>query len=83
MTPSDLRAWQTQMGYTQQNAAQALGVSLATYKRWLVAGPTRLADLACSALAAGLGGKTFTPGTDLPLLPIGYEAAMSVFPHGT
>ncbi len=52
MTPADLRAWQAHMGYTQQAAAQALGVSLATYKRWLVAGPTRLVELACATLLA-------------------------------
>ncbi len=57
MTPEDLRAWQAQMGYqTQQHAAAALGVSWATYKRWLVATEVpRLTALACAALAAGLG----------------------------
>lgn len=55
MTPADLRDWQKTMQLTQLGAAQALGVSLATYKRWLVAGPTRLAELACAALLAGLG----------------------------
>lgn len=56
MTSSDLRAWQTQMGYqTQQHAAAALGVSWATYKRWLSAPEVpRLTALACAALAAGL-----------------------------
>ncbi len=55
MTPADLRTWQASMGYTQQAAAAALGVSLATYKRWLVGEVPRLASLACAALAAGLG----------------------------
>lgn len=55
MTAKELRDWQATMGYTQQAASAALGVSWATYKRWLVAGPTRLAALACAALLAGLG----------------------------
>lgn len=55
MTPADLRTWQTYMGLTQAGAAQALGVSLATYKRWLVGDVPRLTALACAALAAGLG----------------------------
>lgn len=54
MTPADLRAWQAHMGYTQHQAAEALGVSLATYKRYLVAGAGLTVALACSALAAGL-----------------------------
>lgn len=52
MTPSNLRAWQVHMGLTQLAAAQALGVSLATYKRWLVGEVPRLAELACSTLSA-------------------------------
>ena len=57
-TPADLREWQAQMGYkTQQDAAAALGVSWATYKRWLTAPELpRLTALACAALAAGLDG---------------------------
>lgn len=58
MTPADLRAWQASMGYdTYAIAAAALGVSRATYARWL-AGPgnvPRTTALACAALAAGLG----------------------------
>lgn len=56
MTSSDLRSWQVQMGYqTQQHAAAALGVSWATYKRWLTSPEVpRLTALACAALAAGL-----------------------------
>jgi len=54
MTADQLRTWQAAMGLTQQQAAVAIGVSLATYKRWLVTGPSRLAALACAALAAGL-----------------------------
>lgn len=64
MTPADLRAWQVQMGYkTQQDAAAALGVSWATYKRWLTAPELpRLTALACAALAAGLPLWPFRPG---------------------
>lgn len=56
MTPYDLYAWQAKMGYqTQQHAAAALGVSWATYKRWLTSPEVpRLTALACAALAAGL-----------------------------
>ncbi len=57
MTPAELRAWQAQLGYTYDTAATALGVSRATYARWL-AGPgdvPRTTALACAALAAGLG----------------------------
>lgn len=55
MTPADLRAWQAHMQLTQAGAAQALGVSLATYKRWLVGEVPRITELACAAIAAGLG----------------------------
>ena len=34
MTTAALRAWRECMGYTQQQAAQALGVSLRTVKAW-------------------------------------------------
>lgn len=54
MTPSDLRAWQAHMSMTQSGAAQALGVSLATYKRWLVGEVPDGVGLMCAALAAGL-----------------------------
>lgn len=54
MTPDDLRAWQSAMGYTQQQAAEALGVSWATYKRYLVGEVPLAIGLACAALAAGL-----------------------------
>ncbi|MBC3931963.1 helix-turn-helix domain-containing protein [Undibacterium curvum] len=63
MTPDNLRAWQSQMGYTQAGAAEALGVSLATYKDWLT-GKSRTTGrpvtidrrtaLACAALVAGI-----------------------------
>lgn len=64
MTPAELRAWQSRMGYTYDTAAQALGVSRSTYAEW-VAGRSRttgkpitisrLVALACAALAAGIG----------------------------
>lgn len=63
MTPDELRAWQARMGLTYDTAAQALGVSRATYAEW-VAGksrttgkpitPSRTVALACAALEAGL-----------------------------
>ena len=57
MTPADLRAWRAAMGYTQPQAAQALGVSLRTVKAWEAgfAAPPAFLPLACAALAAGLG----------------------------
>lgn len=58
MTPDDLRAWQARMGHTYDSAALALGVSRATYARWL-AGKTvpRIVALACDALTAGQGAR--------------------------
>jgi transcriptional regulator with XRE-family HTH domain len=63
MTSEDLRAWQAQMKFKQQQAADALGVSLAAYKDWL-RGVSRNSGkpieidkrtgLACASLAAGL-----------------------------
>ncbi len=57
MTPADIRAWRAAMAYTQQQAAQALGVSLRTVKAWEAgfAAPPAFLALACAALAAGLG----------------------------
>ena len=57
MTPADIRAWRSAMGYTQQQAAQALGVSMRTVKAWEAgfAAPPAFLPLACAALAAGLG----------------------------
>ena len=54
MTPADLRAWRAHMDYTQQQAAQALGVSLRTIKAW-EGGETAvpaIVPLACEALSA-------------------------------
>ena len=57
------------MGYTQAQAAEALGVSLATYKDWLH-GKSRTSGnpikidrrtaLACAALVAGIAEYTST-----------------------
>ena len=57
MTPADLRAWRAAMFLTQQQAAEALGVSLRTVKSWEAgfAAPPAFLALACAALAAGLG----------------------------
>ncbi len=45
------------MSLTQQQAAEALGVSLRTVKAWEAgfAAPPAFLALACAALAAGLG----------------------------
>jgi hypothetical protein len=56
MTPADLRAWQALMGYTQEAAAEALGMSLSGYKK-LVGGVCKIdhrTALACAALRQGL-----------------------------
>lgn len=64
MTPADLADWRASMGYSQRTAAEALGVTLATYQRlergtnWAdgaAAHIDRRTSLACSAIAAGLG----------------------------
>ncbi len=64
MQPEDLRAWQSHLGYTTRSAAEALGVSPATYQDWIngrsrsTGKPitiSRIVGLACAALAAGLG----------------------------
>lgn len=54
MTGEQLRAWQARMGWTQQQAAERLGVSWATYKRYLVGGAGRTVALACAAIEAGI-----------------------------
>ena len=56
MTPADLRAWQTQMGYTYETAAEALGISRSGFAK-LLAGDhpiDKRTALACAALAAGM-----------------------------
>ena len=63
MTPADLSAWRTHMGYTQRKAADALSITLATYQRmergadWETGSAVKIdrrTALACAALAAGL-----------------------------
>ena len=63
MTPNELREWQTQMGLNTYTAPQALGVGRRTYMEWL-SGETaisRVAALACAALAAGLDVPAVAP----------------------
>lgn len=51
MTTSDLKAWQWQHDYTYESAAKALGVSRATYARYLKSGELpRYIMLACLAI---------------------------------
>lgn len=63
MTPADFRAWRARMGYTQQQAAQALGVTSRTVKAWEAGkcAPPAFLALACAALAAGLGPWVVVP----------------------
>lgn len=65
MTPTDLASWRHRMGYTQREAAAALGVQLPAYQQWergarfRDARPVvidRRTELACAALAAGITG---------------------------
>lgn len=69
MTPDDLRAWQAQMGYTYETAAQALGVSRSGYAK-LVLGQSVIdlrTALACGALAAGVEPWPASPANHHPL----------------
>jgi len=70
MTPTDLAAWRQHMGYTQREAAAALGVSAPAYQQWErgsrfdSGAPVeidRRTALACAALAAGLSEWSLTP----------------------
>jgi transcriptional regulator with XRE-family HTH domain len=54
MTGADLLKWQASLGYTQAQAAAALGVGLRTYARYTATSAPRVVELACKALAAGL-----------------------------
>lgn len=63
MTPQQLQAWQDAQGFTCRTAAQALGVSPATYFDWLQGTSRnsgkpvqikRVVALACAAIAAGI-----------------------------
>lgn len=56
MTPEDLRRWQTELGFTYDTAAVALGVSRRTWANWLSGFrpiPDAV-DLACAALVEQL-----------------------------
>jgi len=63
MTPAEFRAWRSAMGYTQQQAAQALGVSLRTVKAWESGetGAPGLLPLACAALLSRCHARQFDP----------------------
>ncbi len=54
MTSENLAAWQKQMSYTYESAAKALGISRATYGRYLKDGAPLYIGLACAALTARL-----------------------------
>ena len=55
MTPDDLRAWQARMDYTQQQAADALGINRVSYAKMLAGGAIdRRTALACAAIEAGI-----------------------------
>lgn len=65
MTPADLLAWRQRMGYSHQEAADALGIAKNTYQEmergadFKTGKPRpidRRTDLACAALEAGLTG---------------------------
>lgn len=47
----ELRLWRKGMEWTQERAAEALGVSLRTYVSWEKRGCNRLVDLATSQLS--------------------------------
>lgn len=56
MTTDALRAWQARMGFTADQAAEALDVGRRTYFDWL-AGRVRIRRhiaLACAAIEAGI-----------------------------
>lgn len=56
MIAADLRHWQSEMGFTYDTAAEALGVSRRTYAAWVL-GESKIpgtVPLACAALAKGL-----------------------------
>lgn len=64
MTPNDLRAWQAHMGMSQRAAAEALGITHATYSAMVLgkSGIDLRTALACAALAAGLRPWTVAGG---------------------
>lgn len=63
MKPEELKLWQSKMGMTYDTASAALGVGRRTYAEW-IAGTARIpgpVDLACNALAKGIGPWTAGP----------------------
>lgn len=63
MTPTDLSTWRHRMGYTQRDAALALGVQPVTYQEWERGARfrderpvtiDRRTELACAAIAVGI-----------------------------
>ena len=50
MTGSDLLKWQASMGYTQSQAAAALGIGLRTYARYAATQTPKVVELACKYL---------------------------------
>ena len=65
MTPNDMSEWRSKMGWTQRQAAEALGIALNNYQAlergmsWRTNKPLaidRRTELACAALAAGITG---------------------------
>lgn len=56
MVAADLREWQVRHDYTYASAADALGVSRATYARYLAANGElpRMLALACAAIDLGI-----------------------------
>lgn len=56
MTPAAFRAWRRRMGWSQQAAANALGISRRTVINYEQGKPepSRVVGLACAALALGI-----------------------------
>jgi len=56
MTPDTLRVWQATQNYTQQQAADALGINRASFAKLLDGRSPidRRTALACAAISAGL-----------------------------
>ena len=54
MTGAALLKWQVSMGYTQAQAAAALGIGLRTYARYTATTAPRVVELACKALSWNL-----------------------------
>lgn len=50
LTGTEFRNWRALMGYSQQDAARAMGVTVRTVKRWDVNGVGKSIALCCAAL---------------------------------